>query len=240
MSSAIDSDSDPGRNADPDAVPDADRTLTDEVILDRLRADPDFFQRHPNLLSELNLPHDSGRAVSLIERQVAILRERNMQMRRRMNELLQAAKDNDELFGKTRTLTLELLNVRNWHELNEVLATFVLADFQADFVCCHLENVPVFLDHLHSHEGDAPYRRFVRSNVPVCATLRAEELDVLFPIQTHDQDGSAVLAPLFWENGKGCLAIGSREPNRFTSDMDTLFVTYIGEVLSRVIQRLLT
>ena len=211
--------------------------LSDDDIVAYLRSDPDFFQRHANLLSGLNLPHDSGQAVSLIERQVAILRERNMQMRRRMNELLQAAKDNDELFAKTRTLTLELLNVHSWHELNEVLATFVLADFQADFVCCHLINLPVFLDHLASHESDAPYARFVRNIVPVCTVLRAEELAEIFPVQNHENDGSAVLAPLSWEHGEGCLTIGSRHTDRFTSDMDTLVVTYIGEVLSRVIQR---
>ena len=66
------------------------------------------------------------------------------------------------------------------------------------------------------------------------------ELAELFPAQTHEKEGSAVLAPLCWEHGEGCLAIGSREIDRFTSDMDTLFVTYIGEVLSRVIQRLST
>lgn len=223
---------------DPDATPE---NLSDETIVEYLRADPNFFQRHARLLSELNLPHDSGTAVSLIERQVAILRERNMQMRRRMNEMLQAAKDNDVLFDKTRTLTLELLNVHNWHELNEVLATYVLADFQADFVCCHLMNLPVFLDHLASHDADPPYDRFVRNDTPVCSVLRAEELQELFPVQSHDQDGSAVLAPLYWEGeGRGCLAIGSRHTDRFTSDMDTLFVTYIGEVMSRVIQRLAT
>lgn len=232
MSSATDPDADAG--------PDSSLRLSDDILADRLRADPNFFQRHPNLLSELNLPHDTGQAISLIERQVAILRERNMQMRRRMNELLQAAKNNDELFAKTRTLTLELLNVHNWHELNEVLATYVLADFHADFVCCHLDDVPAFLDHLHRHDGEAPYRRFVRGSLPACATLRADELAELFPIQTHDKEGSAVLAPLCWETGEGCLAIGSREIDRFTSDMDTLFVTYIGEVLSRVIQRLST
>ena len=216
----------------------SDKIRSDKEVVAFLRSQPDFFQRHAKLLSELNLPHDSGQAVSLIERQVAILRERNMQMRRRMNELLQAAKDNDELFAKTRTLTLELLNVHNWHELNEVLATYVLADFQADFVCCHLMHLPVFLDHLWSHESEAPYSRFVRNDVPICSVLRAEELAVLFPVQNHEREGSAVLAPLYWEGGEGCLAIGSREANRFTSDMDTLFVTYIGEVLSRVIQRL--
>jgi len=171
--------------------------LTEDDVITYLRGDPDFFQRHAALLSELNLPHDSGRAISLIERQVAILRERNMQMRRRMNELLQAAKENDELFAKTRTLTLELLNVHNWHELNEVLATYMLADFQADFVCCHLMNLPVHLDHLESHEAEPPYDRFVRSNAPVCTVLRADELAGLFPIQDHEQDGSAVLAPIF-------------------------------------------
>jgi uncharacterized protein YigA (DUF484 family) len=214
------------------------RTPADEAIVQYLRAEPDFFQRHAGLLSELNLPHDSGRAVSLIERQVAILRERNMQMRRRMNELLQAAKDNDELFAKTRTLTLELLNVESWAELNEVLATYVLADFHADFVCAHVIGPDVHYDHLVSHDADPPYERFVGNRAPVCTTLRAEELAGLFPIQTHDRDGSAVLAPIGWETGEGCLAIGSRETNRFTSDMDTLFVTYIGEVLGRVIQRL--
>jgi uncharacterized protein YigA (DUF484 family) len=215
-----------------------DSKLSDELVIAYLKGDRDFFQRHPRILSELNLPHESGKAISLIERQVAILRERNMQMRRRMNELLQNAKDNEGLFAKTRTLTLELLNVNGWHELNEVLATFVLADFEADFVCCHLSNPPVFLDHLHSHDGALPHERFVTNKQPVCTTLRVQELESLFPVQQHSVEGSAVIAPLYWEDGVGCLAIGSRDTARFTSDMDTLFVTYIGEVLSRVCQRL--
>lgn len=217
---------------------DSETNPTDESVIAYLKDDPGFFLRHPKLLSELNLPHEAGEATSLIERQVAILRERNMQMRRRMNELMQAAKDNDVLFAKTRTLTLELLHVNNWHELNEVLATYVLADFQADFVCCHLAKLPVFLDHLQSHEGTLPHERFVTNNQPVCLMLRSEELATIFPIQDHNTQGSAVLAPLFWENGEGCLAIGARDANRFTADMDTLFVTYIGDVLSRVVQRL--
>ena len=67
--------------------------LTDEEVISYLRLDPNFFQRHANVLSELNLPHESGAAVSLIERQISILRERNMNMRRRMNELVETADD---------------------------------------------------------------------------------------------------------------------------------------------------
>jgi uncharacterized protein YigA (DUF484 family) len=220
------------------AAPDEPTRLTDEEVISYLRLDPDFFQRHASLLSELNLPHESGAAVSLVERQVAILRERNMNMRRRMNELIETAKENETLFEKIRTLTLELLHVDGWHALNEILATYVLADFQADFVCCHLPAYDIKLDHLRSHTGELPHQRFLSSNQPVCTTLRPDELDALFPIQQHDSEGSAVLAPLLLKDDSACLAIGSRNPGYFRSDMDTLFVTYIAEVLTRVVQRL--
>jgi uncharacterized protein YigA (DUF484 family) len=209
-------------------------------VLAYLRDHPDFFQRHPQLLGELSLPHESGSAISLVERQVAILRERNNTLRRRMTELMQTARTNDELFSKTRTLTLELLNVRSWHELNEVLATYVLTDFHADFVCCHTTLAPVTLDHLHRHDDNLPHERFVRGSYPVCTTLRPEELARLFPGALHEREGSAVLAPLAMGHGRGCLTIGSRDPQAFTPDMDTLFVTYIAEVLGRVIMRLAT
>jgi hypothetical protein len=224
-----------------DAVP-----VSEEQVISYLRNHPDFFQQHSHLLSGLNVRHESGGAVSLVERQVAILRERNMVMRRRMNELMQTAKYNDELFAKTRTLTLELLHVDSWHELNEVLATFVLTDFHADFVCCHLScavsgqagGIPMSLDHIESHAAALPHERFVRGGYPVCTTLRTEELETVFPNVAHQGEGSAVLAPLTLEAPTGCLAIGSRDPRGFTPDMDTLFVTYIAEVLSRVVQRL--
>lgn len=207
-------------------------------VIEYLRSHPDFFQHHAELLGELRLPHESGSAVSLVERQVAILRDRNNVMRRRMTELMQTARTNDELFSKTRTLTLELLNVASWHELNEVLATFVLTDFHADFVCCHLTCVPVSFDHLQRHDGVLPNERFMRGAYPVCTTLRPDELAALFPSTVHDREGSAVLAPLGLTGNRGCLAIGSRDPQAYSPDMDTLFVTYIAEVLTRVVQRL--
>lgn len=219
------------------AEDEADSVSEAQVIV-YLRNHADFFEHHAHLLSELRLRHESGGAISLVERQVSILRERNMVMRRRMNELMQTAKANDELFGKTRTLTLELLNVKSWHELNEVLATYVLTDFHADFVCCHLADAPVSLDHIKSHGSQLPHERFVRGSYPVCTTLRVEELTSLFPSSVHDKEGSAVMAPLTLEAPRGCLAIGRRDPEGFTQDMDTLFVTYIAEVLSRVVQRL--
>lgn len=213
--------------------------IDEDAVIAYLRSDPDFFVRQPALLSELNLPHASGRTVSLVEHQVAILRERNVDMRRRMHTLLQTARENDELFTKTRSLTLALLEAGNAQSLNEILATHMLVDFEADFVCCHLPGAHLSLDHLQYHAGALPSDPINSGASILCTTLRREELEALFPLSSHTDTGSAVLLPLpVGSTRVGALCIGSRDPQRFSSDMDTLFVSYIADILSKVIARL--
>ncbi len=214
--------------------------VVEQQVIDYLRRYPDFFQTHPALLSELALPHRSGGAVSLIERQVQVLRERNIRVLRQLNDLIETARANDGLFAKTRSLTLALLDVSSWHELNEALATHLLVDFDADFVCCHLLRDHLHLDHLRGHADALPTAGLVHSSQPLCSTLRAHELKAVFPVQGHDADGSAVLLPLALKAGDGCLAVGSRRPDHFSSDMDTLFIGYIGDVLARIIDHLVS
>jgi len=213
-------------------------SLDEQAIIDYLRADPDFFARHKNLLTELNLPHASGKTVSLVERQVTIMRERNVDMRHRMNELLDAARQNDAIFSKTRSLTLALLDADSLQALNEVLATYVLVDFEADFVCCHVHGFDHTLDHIKNHAGDFPFAHLFNATSAVCTTLREEELLQVFPAATQVECGSAVLLPLTLADSVGALCIGSHDPQRFSNDMDTLFVTYIADVLSKVLARL--
>lgn len=219
------------------------------AIIEYLRKDPDFFQRHPELLAELNLPHETGsRTTSLVERQVGLLRERNIKMRRHMNELVTHARDNDLLFSKVRSLTLALLDVADWHELNEIFATYFLVDFNADFVCCHLTTaVPAIgpeapglvLNHLRARADTLPVAALQPTDGPRCVALRSEEIDALFPNQEQDtESGSAVLIPLN-VGPRACLAVGSRDPGRFAADQDTLFVTYMSDVTSHVVARLL-
>ncbi len=226
-----------GHAASSEAIAEA---VDEQTVVDFLRRDQDFFVRHPGLLSELNLPHSSGRAVSLVEHQVGILRERNMDMRRRVNDLVTTARANDEIFAKTRSLTLALLEAGSRQELNEVLATHVLVDFEADFVCCHLIGDVNSLDHIQIHKGEFPFGGHLTPRSALCTTLRAEELIQLFPNADHAENSSAVLLPLAYTGDgeiTGILGIGSRDPQRFSGDMDTLFVAYIGDILGKLLTR---
>ena len=108
----------------------------EDSVMRYLRDNPDFFGRHPTLLTDLSLPHDSGQAISLVERQVAILRERNIDMRRRLTHLVGAANDNDTLFEKTRRFTLHALDCESLDAIDGVLADTLIDDFAADFAHC--------------------------------------------------------------------------------------------------------
>ena len=219
-----------------DELPEVPLDETDVAAF--LAGHSDFFERHPALIHSMTLRHESGTAVSLVERQVAILRERNIDMRRRLSELMETARENDRLFTKTRALTLSLLDCATWRELNEVLATSLLVEFAADFVTCHMSGRQHSFDHIMGHGDQLPTDELCPAGQVVCINLRAEELHTVFPLQSHDDVGSAVLIPLYGEGVNGCLAIGSRDPQRFHKDMDTLFVRYIGDICVRAIERL--
>lgn len=217
--------------------------LLDADIVSRyLREHPDFLERHPHLISELSLPHEAGSAVSLVERQVSLLRERNIDLRRRMNQLLEAAESNDALFDRTRTLTLALLDAATFADVDRVLAERLQRDFDADHARCHFTCAAATLpDAAHLRclaAGEAPpLAHLVQANGAACGMLRRDEMASLFGTAA-DRAGSAVLIALEHAGLRGLLAVGSRRPDGFTPDMDTLFVRHIGEVLARTLARI--
>ena len=71
--------------------------LSDEQVREYLKLNGDFLQRNPDMLDHLHISHASGSAVSLVEKQVSVLRERNIDMRHRLNALTANARDNGKL-----------------------------------------------------------------------------------------------------------------------------------------------
>lgn len=215
----------------------------EDTVMRYLRDNPDFFGRHPMLLTDLSLPHDSGQAISLVERQVAILRERNIDMRRRLTHLVGAANTNDTLFEKTRRFTLRVLDCEDLDTIDAVLADTLIDDFAADHAHCFVSHPNAFTsrDHLIycSSAQELPLVHLTQTTGLSCGLLRGDEFQKLFG-DTAKIDGSAALIQLRHGALVGVLAIGSRDPMRFSPDMGTLFIRYIGDVLSRVLARLLT
>ena len=88
------------------------------AVVAYLEAHPDFFNQRDELLLSLRIPHQRGDTISLVERQLELLRGRNIEMRHRLSQLMDVARDNDRLFEKTRRLNLALMDATSLEELS--------------------------------------------------------------------------------------------------------------------------
>ena len=213
--------------------------LDDNMVAEFLANNGDFLVRRPELLPDIPAHHDSGSGavVSLAERQVAVLRERNLALRERLTTLLEIARDNDRTFGRMRELTLALMDATNDIELNGLLAKHLLAEFRADHAICFVRRAASDdLAHLVARTVKAPWDRLFDHPEPVCGAYRAEEYALLFPDANLDGPGSAALVPM--QRVHATLAIGSKDATRFAADMGTLFLSFLGSVLERTLMRL--
>ncbi|MGD8965504.1 MAG: DUF484 family protein, partial [Gammaproteobacteria bacterium] len=89
-------------------------SLSEEEVVRFLIERSDFFDRHPELLAQLELTHESGEgAISLIERQLSVLREQNRKLDRQLKELISVARSNHELSDKVHRLAMRLIEARD-------------------------------------------------------------------------------------------------------------------------------
>ncbi len=214
-------------------------TLSEAQVRDYLKENGDFLQRNPDLLDHLHVSHASGSAVSLVEKQVSVLRERNMDMRHRLNALTANARDNDQLYEHTRSTVLQLLEA---HSLDDLYAAFMSA-MRDEFGVEHASMI------LFGEDADGTAVRIespsrageeigalLKGNKPVCGVLRTEELNFLFP--DAGAVGSAALMPLSETGELGLIAVGSSDADRYNSGMGTLFLSHIADVIVRLLPRL--
>jgi uncharacterized protein YigA (DUF484 family) len=217
--------------------------LADEDIASWLRANPDFFQRNAELLAGLRLPHNSGGAVSLVERQIEVLREKNQTADSRLTELVGIARSNEALAAKIHRFTRRLMRAPTRREI----LTQIERGFREDFDTSQT----VLL--LFNTGGDTADLRFVRpvasndqnlvgfenlltTGKPRCGQIRDSQRDFIFGPDSGSV-GSVALVPLTGDVPLGLLVLGSLNRERFHPGMSTDFLARLGELISDALSR---
>lgn len=217
---------------------------SEEEVTRYLRNHPGFFLANEDLLADLKLSHKTGKAVSLLERQVELLRERNMDVRNRLNNLLDNAQYNERLFEQSKALILSLLEAKRAEELSNALCRHLVSDFEpVDYASLILFADPSKLGGSqlrveHPEQARAQIGGLLGSQKSVCGVLRPEELGFLFG-KHADHIGSAAIMPIKPGTIDGVIAIASKNPEHFRSSMGTLFLDYIAEVVNRSLPKLM-
>ncbi len=218
-------------------------TLSEDSIADYLKSHPDFFERHAPLVLGLKLPHRTGTAaISLVERQVSMLRQRNGQLERQLKDLVAVAKENDALVEKIHQLCLKLMRAPTLAARLEQLETGLREDFAAEIAVLVLfPDAPAeavregFVRRMGSDDVDVrPFATFLRAAKPRCGPMRDRQKNIFE--RDADAVSSAALVPLGAESKLGFLIIGSRDPDHFHPGKRMDFLARLGEVLAVAIR----
>jgi len=213
--------------------------VDETAVVGYLQAHSDFFQRHQELLAGLSIPHVGGGVVSLVERQVEALRNENAGLKQRLQELIDVARDNEQLNQRLHHLTLGLLDAADFDEVLTVLEDQLHDEFRADAVELRLFSATRLRDGGEQDPASDPelvaFLDFFERRLPVCGPLSLEQLSFLFGSEADDI-GSAALIPLQGDDIMGVLAVGSNDAARFHPDMGTEFLLRLAEVVSRKLQ----
>lgn len=223
-------------------VADGSGDISASQVAEYLRKHRDFFIGHEELLAELQLPHESGKAISLVERQIAILRDRGMDARVKLNNLLDNARNNDQLFETTRDLVLTLLRARDANEIAQI----------AQDRLSHMDNIDAceiilvknsalnLASNLRSatrEEMQADFRDVFRLKRTHCGSLDKIRITLLFPAGKSAIKSTAVCPLMSGGEVLGILALGNKQENYFNLNLDTLFLDFIGNVIGAVLGR---
>ena len=216
--------------ADCDAII-ADAMMDESIIAEYLSTHPDFFQRHPSLLETLQVPHQTG-TTSLIERQVAVLREKSRDLEEQLNGLIRTARGNEQIVTRLQRFTLELMRADGLDDVIATCQTILRHDFNSDYVTLRIIGGD---DTMHFVATDNEildyFNKLFENKRPICGRLEKDQLSFLFK-KNASQIKSVALIPLMGAEKIGILAMGSEEETRFHPGMGTVFISHLGELVS--------
>ena len=210
--------------------------LSDDIIVSFLQDNPEFFNRHPELVTSLRGQDLQRRTVSLVERQQQLLRTKVHNSEEEITHLMSIANQNEQLFVLYSDLYLRLLDCQDNNELLDCLT-------QATTELLSLSGLKLWL----VDSTNISHPSICTENCQEILDNRlAQETYYFGRLQQSEQSqifaenvqGSVVLIKLSDHQGIiGFLAISSQDADHFDPRMDTLLISQFTRLVSKLLRQ---
>jgi len=223
-------------------APEAAPKLNEREVAAYLKAHPDFLTRHPDLLEAVELRHKAGSAVSLIERQVDVLRAKNQRLEDKLERLLVAAHENERRAENVQRLARTLMRAPSLAAVAAGLAKCMREDFGIEETFIGLSSTQYKrhdIDGLHALEPEGriarAFENFFRTRLIECGPIAEDKARLLFP-RAETLPTSAAVIPLEKEKHLGMIALGAVDAERFQPRQGKLFLEMTAELVAAAVR----
>jgi uncharacterized protein YigA (DUF484 family) len=196
-----------------------------EEVAQYLQSNPQFFEEHIETLTQINLPHPhGGRTISLSERQLLALREKNKELEKKLSEMLVFAQDNEALQHKVHEFVVALFAARDLATLQEMIPHLLRDIFSIPHTALHLwQTEPPSAEVLAFADAQPQ---------PVCLHHAAHDTASWFGEQAAQLHSYAYLTLHSGSESVGLLVLASEDKQRFYPGMGTVFLQRIAEAVA--------
>lgn len=216
--------------------------MTGDEVVGYLQSHPEFFEEHAEVLARINLqhPHHDGRTVSLAERQLMQLRERNQVLEAKLRELVSFGEENDAISERLHRTTLSLIRAEGLHPLLQAVYFSLREDFSVPHVALRLWSEPPPEASAEFAAVSKEARVFAQSlGGPYCAHKAMFDSSEWFGEAAPLLRSFAYVALRADDPAFGLLALASEDPKRFYPEMGTLYLKRLGDIVSAALGRFL-
>ncbi len=214
--------------------------MSAEAVAQYLQANPQFFEQYADLLAEIFVPHPhGGRTISLNERQMLTLRDKNKQLERKLGELLAYGEENDVISEKMHRLSVGLIAAETFQAVVHLLNFHLRDDFSIPHVALRLWNKPEGVEDLPEFAAvSEELQVFAETlNKPYCGSTSGFGTASWFGEHAPHIRSQALIALRNGGGTIGMIAMGSEDVQRFYADMGTLYLERLGEMVSAALAR---
>ena len=200
-----------------------------ENVAEYLQKNPEFFNEHAEILTDLAIPHPhGGRTISLSERQMLLLRERVKDLEKKLYEWMEIARENEALQNKVHQYTLALFVAHDLPALQEV----VTRNLREIFAVPHAV-IRIWVEQPPNTEVMAFAEQHSK---PVCAHQAVHDTRLWFGEHAEHLRSFAFLPLRNDSQSIGMLVLASEDAQRFYPEMGTVFLQRIAEIVSSALQ----
>ncbi len=221
------------------------QAIDSQTVVQYLLEHPDFFEHHADILPELKLTSPViGKAISLHERQIEVLRSRNKTQELQLSSLMHNARENRQLMDKFLDWTCRLMQHRHETDMPRVVIDTLKATFNVPDASMRLWNtLPEHAQNWFAQPVDETIRQYAGNMAsPFCGRVTPQNRNIIEWLSNPAVIRSAAIIALSGKEASmpsGLLVLGSPDATRFQNAMATDFLSLIGKLASAALADLL-
>ena len=214
--------------------------MKSEEVAQYLQDNPQFFEEHADLMSRMVIPHPhGGRTISITERQMLSLRDKNKLLESKMGEMLQFGEENDTISEKMHRMGVAMIATASFQSVLHTLNFHLRDDFSIPHVALRLWDRPENVEELPEFaEVSEELQVFAETlSQPYCGSTSGFETSSWFGHASKFIRSQALIAMRNGGGTIGMIALGSEDAQRFYAGMGTLYLERLGEMASAALAR---